>query len=158
MTEVFPGRYTAQTDLPLVLFRVGMRFNKLWAVHKWGPVFLAMPRMLDELRRNPESGLLSARTYISGRIILVEQYWDSFEKLVAYAQDRDRAHFPAWVAFNRAVGDDGSVGVWHESYIVEPGKVESLYGNMPRFGLAAVTNHVPATGRLSTAAERMHRR
>ncbi len=155
MTEIFPGRTTARTDKPLVLFLIGMRFNKLRAVHKWGPVFLAMPRMLAELRRTPDSGFLSSRTYISGRIILVQQYWDSFEKLLAYAHDRDGAHFPAWVAFNRRVGNDGAVGIWHETYLVEPGKFECVYSNMPRFGLAAAAQHVPAEDSLSAAADRM---
>ncbi len=155
MTEIFPGRYTARTEAPLVLFLVGMRFNKLWAVHEWGPVLLAMPRMLAELRRTPGTGFLSARTFVSGRIILVEQFWESFEKLLAYAHDRDSAHFPAWVAFNRAVGQDGTVGIWHETYLIEPGKFECVYSNMPRFGLAAVASHRPAEGPLSSAADRM---
>ena len=61
MTEIFNGRYTARTDKPLVLFLIGIRLNKLWAVHKWLPVFIAMPRMLAELDRKPEAGLLSHR-------------------------------------------------------------------------------------------------
>jgi hypothetical protein len=155
MTEIYPGRYTARAEKPLVLFLIGMRLNKLWAMHKWGPIFLAMPRMLAELRSNPESGFLSSRTYISGRIILVQQYWDSFEKLLAYAHDRNAEHFPAWAAFNRSVGNDGTVGIWHETYVVEPGKFECVYSNMPRFGLAAAAQHVPAEGHLSAAADRM---
>jgi hypothetical protein len=158
MTEIYPGRYTVRTETPLVLFLIGMRFNKLWAIHKWGPVFLAMPRMLAELRHAPQTGLLSARTYFSGRTLLVQQYWDSFEKLLAYAQDRDAVHFPAWAAFNRAVGIDGTVGIWHETYLVEPGKFECIYANMPRFGLAAAAQHVPAERTHSAAADRMRSR
>lgn len=155
MTEIFPGRYAARTETPLVLFLIGLRFNKLWAVHKWGPVFLAMPRMLAELGRTPDSGCLSSRTYLSGRVILVQQYWESFEKLLSYAHDRDGQHFPAWAAFNRRVGSDGTVGIWHETYLVEPGKLECIYGNMPRFGLAAAAQCVPAEGHLSAAEDRM---
>ena len=46
-------------------------------------------------------------------------------------------------AFNRAIGKDGTVGVWHETYLIEPGKYETIYANMPLFGLAAATSHVP---------------
>ncbi|WP_026606179.1 DUF4188 domain-containing protein [Methylocapsa acidiphila] len=155
MPQIFNGRYTARIDKPLALFLIGMRLNKLWAVHKWLPVFLAMPRMLAELRRDPKAGLLSHRLYFSGRVLLVQQYWESFDKLLAYAHDPSAAHFPAWKAFNRAVGRDGTVGIWHETYLVEPGKYECLYANMPRFGLAAAASHVPAEGALSQAKDRM---
>jgi hypothetical protein len=152
--SIFPGRFTAQTDKPIVLFLIGMRINRLWAVHKWLPVALAMPRMLAELSKQPATGMLWYRTYVSGRVVLVQQYWASFDKLLAYAHDKSAAHFPAWAAFNRAIGGNGSVGVWHETYLVEPGKFECIYANMPLFGLAAATNRVSATGRLMQAKDR----
>ncbi len=155
MSAIFSDRYTARLDRPVVLFLIGMRVNKLLAVGKWFPLVLAMPRMLAELSKKPEAGLLSYRTYISGRVILVQEYWESFDKLVAYAHDRSGQHFPAWGAFNRAVGTSGSVGIWHETYLVEPGKAESIYVNMPLFGLAAAAHHVKAEGRLAGAKDRM---
>jgi len=138
-----------------VLFLIGMRLNNLLAVGKWLPVARAMPRMLAELSKKPESGLLFYRSYFSGRVILVQEYWESFDKLLAYAHDRAGQHFPAWAAFNRAIGSDGSVGIWHETYLVEPGKSECVYVNMPRFGLAAAAAHVKAEGRLAAAKDRM---
>ncbi len=155
MTEICADRYTARVDKPVVLFLIGMRFNKLLAVHKWFPVAAAMPRMLAELSKKTEAGLLFYRTYHSGRIIMVQEYWESFDKLIAYAHDRSGQHFPAWAAFNRAVGKDGSVGIWHETYLIEPGKSECLYANMPRFGLAVAAQHVKAEGRLAAAKDRM---
>jgi len=155
MAEVFADRNTARADKPLVLFLIGMRFNNLLAVRKWFPVAAAMPRMLAELKNKPESGLLWSRTYHSGRVIMVQQYWQSFDKLIAYAHDRSGRHFPAWAAFNRAIGTDGSVGIWHETYLVEPGKSECVYVNMPRFGLAAAAQHVKAEGMLASAKDRM---
>jgi hypothetical protein len=155
MALIFDGRYTARVEKPLVLFLIGMRFNKLILAHKWLPVFLAMPRMLRELEQNPDAGLLSHRSYLSGRVIMVQQYWESFEKLVAYAHAPEETHFPAWRAFNREVGKSGTVGIWHETYAVEPGKYETVYANMPRFGLASAAQHLPAVGGLSSAAERM---
>jgi hypothetical protein len=56
---------------------------------------------------------------------------------------------------NKAIGSDGSVGIWHETYLVGAGKYEAVYGNMPVFGLAAATNHVPAVGRRETARRRL---
>lgn len=155
MASPFAGRYTARTDEPRVLFLVGMRVNKLILPHKWLPVFFAMPPMLMELKRRPEAGMLSQRTYVSGRIILVQQYWESFDKLVAYAHAADAAHFPAWAAFNRAVGKDGTVGIWHETYLIEPGKYECIYANMPRFGLAKAARHALAEGTLAAARDRI---
>jgi hypothetical protein len=155
MTEIFADRYAAQLDQPVILFLIGMRFNKLLAVRQWLPVVMAMPRMLSELSNKPEAGLLFHRSYLSGRIVLVQQYWQSFDKLLAYAHDRSGEHFPAWAAFNRAVGTDGSVGIWHETYRIEPGKSECVYVNMPRFGLAAAAQHVKAEGRLASAKDRM---
>jgi hypothetical protein len=155
MAELFADRYTARVDKPVVLFLIGMRFNKLLTVRQWFPVAAAMPRMLAELSRKPAIGLLSYRTYWSGRVITVQEYWESFDKLVAYAHDRSGQHFPAWAAFNRAIGTDGSVGIWHETYLVEPGKSECVYVNKPRFGLAAAAQHVKAEGRLAAAKDRM---
>ena len=155
MVEIFADRLTARLDRPVVLFLIGMRFNKLLAVHKWFPVVAAMPRMLAELASKPEAGLLWYRIYLSGRVIMVQQYWESFDKLVAYAHDKSDRHFPAWAAFNRAIGRDGSVGIWHETYLVEPGKSECVYVNMPRFGLASAARHVKAEGRLAAARDRM---
>jgi hypothetical protein len=43
------------------------------------------------------------------------------------------------------------VVIWHETYLVEPGKYEALYGNVPVFELASTTKHVPAMDRRETA-------
>lgn len=152
--EIFSGRFTAETEKPVVLFLIGMRFNRLWDVRKWWLVSTAMPRMLAELSKNRDAGLLWYRSYLSGRVLLTQQYWESFDKLLAYAHDKTGEHFPAWAEFNRKIGNDGSVGIWHETYLIEPGKFETIYGNMPLFGLAAATKHVAATGRLMQAKDR----
>ncbi len=44
MTAVIPGRFAARMEEPFAVFIIGMRINKLWAVHKWLPVAKAMPR------------------------------------------------------------------------------------------------------------------
>jgi hypothetical protein len=42
------------------LFLIGMRINKPWKVHRWGPVAAAMPRMIRELEVNPQFGFIGA--------------------------------------------------------------------------------------------------
>jgi len=155
MSQVFPGRYTAQIEGPFVVFLIGMRINRLLAVRKWVPVVKAMPGMLSELYKNPESGFLGAQLFLNWRGVSVAQYWRSFEHLHDYAHARDALHLPAWTAFNRAVGGDGSVGIWHETYAIQPGNFECVYANMPRFGLAQASDHLPVTGRTDSAKARI---
>lgn len=156
MDKVIPGRYTAQTDQPFVVFLIGMRVNRLLAFRKWIPTALAMGPMLRELYTHPEKGFLGAHFFLTGRTILTLQYWRSFEDLERFARSDADPHMPAWRRFSRAIGyRDPAVGIYHESYLVEPGKYEAIYGNMPIFGLAAATKHVPARGRLETARKRL---
>ena len=101
MPPIRPGRFTAQIEGDFVVFLIGMRINRLLLVHKWMPVTAAMPRMIKELVRQPELGLLHAQLFLSGRTLLTVQYWRSFEQLHAYAHARDKQHLPAWAEFNR---------------------------------------------------------
>ena len=41
----------AEIEGDFVVFIIGMRVNRPWKLHKWVPVFLAMPRMLKELKQ-----------------------------------------------------------------------------------------------------------
>lgn len=82
-------------------------------------------------------------------------YWRSFEHLHAFAHMRDGPHLRAWAEFNRRVGTDGSVGIWHETYMVAPGQYECIYVNMPGFGFANAVSHTPITGRLESARNRI---
>jgi hypothetical protein len=111
--------------------------------------------MIAELMKQPELGLLHAQYFVYWRGVAVVQYWKSFDHLHAYAHARNAKHLPAWAEFNRRVGGNGTVGIWHESYLVEPGKFETVYANMPRFGLGAAVNHVPAMGRMQDARGRL---
>ncbi|WP_299039352.1 DUF4188 domain-containing protein [uncultured Pseudokineococcus sp.] len=156
-TTVQPGRRTADLEgQDLVVFVIGMRINRLRDVRAWMPVFGAMPRMLRELGRQPERGLLHARTYWSGRTFMVLQYWRTWEQLQAYAAASDAEHLPAWRAFNRAARRGSTAaGIFHESYLVGPGTAESVYVAMPEHGLAAATRSVPVPLRGDRAADRM---
>lgn len=148
------GRHTADIDGDFVVFLIGMRFNKPWKVHKWWPVFTAMPRMIRALDEHPELGCLGHHQWV-GRTMVMVQYWRTFEDLDRFARDADLPHLEPWRRFNRAIRDSGDVGIWHETYKVRAGEYEAVYGNMPVFGLAAAARHVPAGSKAHTAAARI---
>lgn len=147
-------RLCASLEGDFVVFLIGMRINKPWLLHKWWPVASAMPRMLRELQQKPELGLMHSEMWFS-RTTLMVQYWRSMDQLMAYAKNRDQQHLPAWAAFNKAVGTDGTVGIWHETYAVSPGRYENVYVNMPPFGLGQAGQLAPASGVRKSAAGRM---
>jgi hypothetical protein len=149
-----PDRFTASYPHPFVVFLVGVRINKPWKVHKWAPIALALSRMLKELARHPEAGLLSGEMWF-GRTMILLQYWRSLELLLAYANAREARHFPAGQAFSEAVGASGDVGLWHETYMVIPGGYENIYINMPPFGLGRVGNLHKIPSDLRTAEARI---
>lgn len=151
MTEVIHDRMTAIRDEGVVVFLIGMRVNRWWQIHRWLPVALAMPRMIKELFAKPDSGLLGV---IPGLTFMV-QYWESTEKLLAYAADRNGEHFPAWADFYRKANRSGAVGIWHETYVVPRGSFENIYVNMPPFGLGKFAKLEPARGSRARAAERL---
>ena len=152
MADVVPARMAAELEDDFVVFIIGMRVNNLWKVHKWLPAFRAMPRMLKELEKQPESGFLG---HIQGGLLLV-QYWRSFEHLEAYARSHDHHHWPAWVAFNKRMRKSrGDVGIWHETYLVRAGQYEAIYSGMPPTGLGRAGTLVPATGRKEFASGRV---
>jgi hypothetical protein len=154
MSTIRSERLTATLEGNFVVFLIGMRINRPLMVHKWLPVARAMPRMIRELSRQPEMGFIHAEMWFSRTLILV-QYWRSMEQLLAYARNREAAHLPAWQAFNRAVGTDGSVGIWHETYMASPGSYENDYVNMPPFGLGRAGVLQPATAGRQSAAGRL---
>jgi hypothetical protein len=151
----FAGRYTGTIDGDFVVFLLGMRVNKPWKVHRWLPVFRAMPKMISELEDDPQSGFLGATQGLMSTGPTLVQYWRSFEDLERYARNPGAQHLPAWRRFNQLVRGSGDVGIWHETYRVRAGEYETIYGNMPRIGLAKVGAHQPL-GSTSTAAQRSH--
>jgi hypothetical protein len=147
-------RMTARMDGDFVVFMIGMRFNKPWMLHKILPVFAAMPKMIKELSMKPELGFIHGEMWFSRTVILV-QYWRSIDHLIEYSKNTNAAHLPAWQSFNKAIGSDGTVGIWHETYKAGPGTYENVYVNMPAFGLGGAGELVPAKGELRSAARRL---
>jgi hypothetical protein len=154
-----PDRTMADVREPVTVFLIGMRVNRLRSIRAWLPASNAMGPMMRELLGRPELGMLGARTYWSGRNVTLISYWRSFEHLERYARSADHAHRPAWTAFyRRAKAARGAVGIWHETYTVQPGAAESLYVDMPAdFGLGGAIGRVPLTGALDAARQRRDR-
>lgn len=155
MAQPDSRRMTVRMEGEFVVFLIGMRINRLWKVWKWWPVAAAMPRMLAELRRQPELGLLHARTHFGVRNVFVVQYWRSWDQLHDYATGKSFVHLPAWQAFNRTVATNGDVGIWHETYLVPEGHFECVYANMPPYGLGRVGERVEAVGPMRSASSRL---
>jgi hypothetical protein len=155
MATVRPGRYSAHFDDDVVVFLIGMRLNKPWKIWKWWFVFTAMPRMLRELSKNPDLGLLHVQGGLLSGNPLQVCYFKSLDHLYRFAKDPTLTHLEPWREFNRKVSDSGDVGIWHETYLVSPDRAENVYGNMPPWGLAAATSAVPAGRKGNTAAKRM---
>ncbi|MHA5051793.1 DUF4188 domain-containing protein [Streptomyces sp. SD15] len=156
------GRATAAAEGDVVVLLIGMRINHFWAVHHWVPALLAMPRMLRELARDKSRGLLGhILLTASPRTYYVVQYWESKEQLYAYAAAPDMFHHKVWAIINRkerAGKARQHVGIWHEAYIVPEGSYESIYADMPPFGLGAAHGVLPIERRGRRAAERFAHR
>jgi hypothetical protein len=154
MAGIIAKRVCGEIEGPFVLFLIGVRINRLLAVKSWLPTVKAMRPMITELMQQPALGLLHARTHFGFPDIMLVQYWRSYAHLEAYAAAREHRHLPAWTQFNKAVGSNGDVGIWHESYLIDPGQYESVYNNMPTWGLAAAGTMHDATGPRARASGR----
>lgn len=139
--EVLNYRYTAEMQEPFVLFLIGTRVNKLRYFPKWGWVSQAFGNMTSVLRQHPEKGFLSGETFVRFfplEVVMIS-YWRSFDDLERFARDQNDPHLAPWRDFYRRIGTDGSIGIWHETYRIEPQHQEGIYVNMPLFGLAKAT-------------------
>ncbi|MEO7034057.1 MAG: DUF4188 domain-containing protein [Polyangiaceae bacterium] len=150
-------RMTNAAEGEVVVFLIGMRVNRWWKPWQWLRTAMAMPRILRELGGHPELGMLSTEAWF-GRTTILLSYWKTMDHLLAYAKLRNAEHLPAWRAFNKHIGVNGDVGIWHEAYRVPAGNFETVYLNMPAFGLGKASGvreargaHVSAAGRLGLA-------
>ena len=156
MGKTIDRRVCAEIDGPFVLFLIGARINRWWKPWIYFPFLATMPKMLGELAANPDLGLLHVEQQFGlGNVTLV-QYWRSFEQLEAYARDKQRQHQPVWAWFNKRFGSNGDIGIWHETYLIQPGAYESVYNNMPPYGLGAAGTLVDAVGARQEARQRMN--
>lgn len=154
---VFPGRYTAAPERETItVFLIGMRANRWWRVPRVQRVAKQMPRMLRHLATHTEAGMLGFESWV-GRTTILLSYWESPEHLQRFAADRDAPHLEPWREFMRTALGTGHVGVWHETYEVPVVDAEAVYADMPAFGLAKATAHVPVGPGQNTAKQRLGR-
>lgn len=146
---------TSRADESFVVFVIGMRINAFWRISQWLPVLLTMRRVLRDLKRQPDTGFLSQRTRFGGRHLEMIQYWRSFADIHAYARERGGEHLRAWQWFSQTIGDNGSVGLWHECFVIPEHHAETIYLNMPEHGLAEAMGITPIRGQDQTAAGRL---
>ncbi|HEX2620602.1 MAG TPA: DUF4188 domain-containing protein [Phototrophicaceae bacterium] len=153
-TPIISERFTTEVNEPFVVFLIGARINQMTAVRRWSSVVRAMGQMLPVLYQYPQKGFLGGESFF--RLFPVTtvliSYWRSFEDLERFARSKDDPHLAAWQDFYRQGGTDGKVGIWHETYMIEPGKYEVVYANMPLFGLAKATGKPMPTGGHRTKA------
>lgn len=154
MAIIHKGRHVAVVEGDFVVFVIGMRVNKLLSFSKWIPVFKAMGPMIRELYQNPEIGFLHTEFHFSWRRITLIQYWRSFDQLEAYAHGK--THLVAWKEFNKNIGNDGSVGIFHESYKIVNRGAEAIYNNMPSIGLGKAYSLAAVSKESQSARERMN--
>jgi hypothetical protein len=153
--QIYTGRYTIENEKDIVVFIIGMRVNKRLKLHKWLPVFNAMPGMIKELYTNKdELGFLSMEYFFGLRTTVMIQYWRSSEDLLSYA--KKERHLKAWENFNKKVGNNDTVGIYHETYQIKKGDYESIYGNMPLYGLGKALKHIPITEKRNSARKRLN--
>ncbi|WP_417233788.1 DUF4188 domain-containing protein [Arthrobacter sp.] len=151
------GRYTAVPDRETVtVFLIGMRANRWWKVLPVVRTAAAMPRMLRHLAGDPEAGLLGYHQWL-GRTTILLSYWKSPDHLQRFAADTDAPHLGAWRQFTQQSAGSGDVGIWHETYQVKAADQESIYTDMPAFGLGAATRRAPVGRGTHTARQRLGR-
>lgn len=147
------GRYTVLPDEPITIFLIGLRVNKWYKIHKWLPVLLAMPPMLNELSKNKSLGCLSYEMLFKYRGVMVVQYWQSNEQLLTYS--KMPTHLKAWRRFAKSLKQNEAVGFYHETYNSDTSQYENIYINMPDFGLGKARDNQAVNKATQTATQRL---
>jgi hypothetical protein len=163
--DVMTNRSTHAYDGPLALFLIGVRIHQPWRLRVVSQVIRAMPPMIAELERNKAAaatgeeeslGYLGSRSTVDLTGTTMIQWWRSTEDIYAYASSTDHHHRESWLEFYRRAKDAPSaLTIWHETYAVQPGGVESLYATERPFGLGTVAGVVPVGRRGESAHERI---
>ncbi|KML11593.1 transcriptional regulator [Bacillus safensis] len=152
--DIRTGRFTTDNSDSIVVFIIGMRINKRWAIHQWLPVLMAMPGMIKELyTHQDELGFLGTENYFGLRTTAMIQYWKSTDDLLAYA--KMEKHLTAWKEFNQRARNTDAVGIYHETYQIQAGSYESIYVNMPSYGLSQAKSPISISKGQQTAKERL---
>lgn len=133
------GKFFAKRQDDFVVFMLGMRIHNLWNIKKWTSLYRIIPKMLQELEQSEGLGYLGSISKVSFREPLIIQYWNSVEELHEFARTPEQTHLEVWKTFNRMVGKSKDIGIWHETYTVQPNTHENIYVNMPFQGIGQFT-------------------
>jgi len=132
--KIHPGRHMADVQSGCTVFLIGLRVNKLWKLPRILWVNKEFNKMMKELQQQPELGLLHFESWFGNPTLMV-QYWQSREHLFGYSRNPELSHASAWGKYMRKLGQSSDFGLWHETYDITPETSESMYLNMPPFGL-----------------------
>ena len=135
-------KFTADVKEPLILFTIGGQVNNLLKVYKWFYIAWNYLAMIRWLGKHPESGYLNGHLYM--RVfpfgMMLMSYWRSWDDLEQFARFKEGTHLKTWVRYMRNA--DPSLAIWHETYVIEPGKFEVVYGNCAPYGLSKATGAI----------------
>lgn len=155
-------------DKPMVLFLIGTRLNSWWALLTNLPVFMrygkaAGPNFVATGRDNSYGCLYQrqwgdALDFLFGDGVMTVQYWRSMDDLSNFNKEKD--HMASRKQYYNEMEQAGIVSIWHETYLIQPGSYECVWGNSHPIGLAAVpgVTIVPintSTSRYDTAMARL---
>lgn len=150
------AKFTADVKEPVTLFLIGGQVNNVLKIHKWFYIAWSYLAMIRWLRRHPESGYLNGHIYM--RIfpfgMLLMSYWRSWDDLEKFARLKDGTHLKTWMRFVQSA--DQSMDIWHETYAIEPGKFEVVYGGLAPYGLSKAVGPKPIQGRLHNGRGRLN--
>jgi hypothetical protein len=134
------SRKTSKIEEPIALFLVGVQCRSLKSFWKLPFISRKMSKLQNELNMNKDSGLLWGENFISFKpfTTLYLSYWKSIEHINNFANNSKFSHKETWIQYMRKYYKDKNIGIWHETYEIDPNKAENIYVGMSLFGLGAV--------------------
>jgi hypothetical protein len=158
MSQILREKFTANAQGPFIVFIVGGHVNNLLLAHKWLPVAWNFLKLTRYVTSHPETGCLAGHFY--ERILpfgfMFQSYWRSFEELETWSRSKEEGHLGAWTDYVRKLGLDGTLGIWHELYKIEPKSFETVYANSVPYGLSKAFGANPIVGRAHNARGRIN--
>lgn len=153
--DVIPGRHRADLNGEVIVFPIGMKINRWWAIHRWARPFVNTVRMWWHMQRRRPDGYLGGYLFVYARGVGMMQYWSDFDSLEALARDDQQPHLQAWRHLVAQTRDDLTFGYWHETYVANAQTSETIYGSMRPFGLSEAVGATPIGASTETARERL---
>jgi hypothetical protein len=157
--RVNEGRWTSYVDGDFVVLLLGAHAANPFTGLRIAPVFARMIRVLEELERHPNQGLLGHQRH-GGRRGVIVQYWRSAEALERLALDPASRYAGVWRAwFGTRDGTGGATGgragFWYETFRVRAGDYEAAYRDVPAIGLLRAGVPAPVSERPPVAEQRL---